>query len=296
MADLATSHTETPSHTETRTATLARVVAGIKANEHAKVLIVGCRGDNFPEPWRSHPQLLFWDGDDASSREVPQAVRLILVTRFLGHHGYGRLNDISAKRNIVFGVETMGTGQIKDLLRPLTVEKPLVSLPDVSGQQSSQAVIATPLSQADPEIIHEEEHVVGKLKPFGRGELAEFIRQHGNPHARPRVNEADRLEALARSMGWDAGAGSIKQTLYQAENRGQQAAVPRSEKKPVPENKPRIAPTPLSLTAMADDDAELVRMLDQALSDITATLGLLRETVVKRAEKRRQLKEMLKEL
>lgn len=295
---------EPPAPEKTHVATIAKVVDGIKANEHAKVLIVGCRGDNFPDdPWRRHPQLVFWEGDDTLTKEVPAAVRLILVTRFLGHHSYGKLLKTSQQRNIMFGTKTMGTGEIKDILRPLVVT--------TAAPPAPRVIQAAPSRAAVPERK--------RRQILGRGVLLNFVRANGDPHA-PRFAEAQRLQQLAAASGLKITVASAANALLRLERMGAQAtpkamadiAKQRPGAEPIvaehgtipippPPAPPAPTPTPVKqqVKALADDDEELQRMLNDvthALGDVLAAVELVKENIRRRGDSRRRLKELLKEL
>ena len=255
-----------------------------------KVLVVGCRGDNFPEPYREHPSLVFWEGDDASRAEIPSAVRVVLMTKFVGHSGYNRIHDECVRRNILFGVKLMGTGEIKTLLSPLLAD---------NGQSIEPAA-------AETAPIGRKERIVSKPKKFARGEQQAFIAEYWNAAAPSVKGEALRLAKIAQARGYATSQLSIMNGFYltrrrkaetdAAQNALKKAIVPATIGK-IGTSAPEPIPPPLGI--LADDDMELVRMLDEAaskLSDLTAAVGLIREAVTKRSEKRRLLKELLQGL
>ncbi len=241
------------------------LVRGIAANEHAQVLIVGCRGDNFPPDYHAHPQLVFWEGDWAVSKDIPQRTRLLLITKFLSHAGFARLRSQAQQRNVTFVSTAMGTGEIKTLLEPiLEAKKKVITLAPAAGSS-----------------------VPKKLKRFMRGSLQTFIKQHGNLYAPKRVVEAKRLTALAAEQGFSTTTASVAQSMRMLVGSG------KTHAKAVADTTARVAVVTASTQAdPSDDDTTILRMLD----DVHAAIGLIREPVVKRGEKRRQLKQLLKEL
>src|SRR5262245_12041164 len=92
------------------------LVRGIAENRHAQVLIVGGKGDNFPEPYRSHPQIVIWDSKDSDQvdrQDVPMRVKLVVVTRFIRHETMKRLRTLSQQGRFVLMMGLRGTGEIK---------------------------------------------------------------------------------------------------------------------------------------------------------------------------------------
>lgn len=265
---------------------LVRMVEGIRQNAHAKVLVVGHRGDNFPEPYRGHAQLVFWEADEADARPIPASVRMVLVTRFLGHHVYRTLADTCAKRNIVFGVKTMGTGEVKRLLLPFVAK---ARVPEPEDEPTKGETMADETTTA---------------KKFRQGELKAFVLDHGwDPAVKPRVAEAKRIHALATAAGYRTTVDSVAQTMAQLDyahrdrertkavlERSIADAAPRQVRRP---RKPKAEPARAKrVPQLSEDDAELMKMLDEAL----AAMGLVREFLLKRATKQRQIRDLLNQL
>lgn len=273
---------------------IAQAIAGLKANGHGKILVVGCRGDNFPEPYRSHPQVVYWETGEGG--DVPAATRIILLTRFLRHSLSDSLRAQARKKDILFSAYSMGTGEIRKLLDPL-VQPAAEATEDLDVEPQAKE----PVSPAER-----------GLKRFAPGEAQAFVQRHGDIDAKPYSAESHRLAALAKSMGYHTTEASMAQTAYMLrEDRSRRASelervrarlhpAPEAPAAPVPE--PPGAPTPVQAVVVAaevpktaalpPDDVEILRMLD----DVTASVALIRDTVLRRAEKRQQLKQLLGEL
>lgn len=256
---------------------IAALVRGIAANQHARVLVVGGKGDNFPEPYRSHPQLVFWDSKDSEQvdrQQVPMAVKLVLVTRFIRHETMARLRALHRDGRFEMVMQMMGTGQIKDMLQPIVDrEEPVVAPAKSLAVVPKQAPPATP--PAPPPA----------RKRFGRGELQSFVRANARGTG-GHMDEARRLLALAYASGYTTTENSLAQAIGQL-RAGKLGATPAPKA-------PAAAPAPTAALAIPgpDDDVDLMRMLD----DMAAAVALIRETLEKRAERRVRLKQLLKDI
>ncbi len=266
-----------------------RTIEGIRQNTHAKVLVVGHRGDNFPAPYHEHPQLLFWETDEANPDGLPAAVKMVLLTRFVNHSLYGKLADECARRNIVFCTKLMGTGEIKKLLAPL-VFRGAIDEPEQAPRVTMETVVT------------KQEQSMEDKKKFDSGGAVRFVLEHGDVMAMNVPVEAERLAKLANAQGFTASSKrSMENTIYiirrkqgMFSRRRRAVAAPvekpqrgRRPKAVVPEEAP---PTTVLVTGrLLDDDREIMRMLD----DLVTAAGLIRETIAKRAERRAQVKELL---
>jgi len=242
-------------------------IKGIVANGHKQVLIAGVRGDNFTPPYRDHPQLVFWNSLDGRHEclTVPHKVALILVTRFIGHSVYGSLKDQAKSMGAVFVNHPLGTGQIRELLKPFITkeEAPVVEQP----KQDSKPVVGQ------------------TMRGFARGELQQFVEKHAITNASPVIFELRRLCALAREQGYDVSENSMNSAYYRHVNREKGDAVVETVEK-------KEEPRTVQVSSIESDDAELLRMLDDAM----AAMGLVRQAIVDRASKRAQLRDLLKHI
>lgn len=309
-------------------------IAGLRANTHGKVLVAGVIGDNLPEKYRNHPQVICWTGNEVEHKEVPAAVRLILITRFNRHVGYGRMHRIAESRDIPCSAKTLGTGEIKRILMPLVERGPVaekeepVSMPEavpvtmppagtlkealeLAGAQLTGALAeahATIESLTESAETEQESGELGKRKQVRKGALGEFLNRHYDITATPFNVEAERLEKLARKEGLASSLASIKQGMYKLRrelgSKPRRAAAPSTlTRAEIEATAPRSPQRPASagqLSAqIAKDDATLIEMLEEAergMSAIAATLALLRETVAQRSKKRAELKALISEL
>lgn len=276
---------------------LVRVVEGIRQNGNAKVLVVGAKGDNFPAEYRAHKQLIFWDSDESSGRDVPQAVKLILLTRFIRHHVYHALSDIAVKRNIIFGVKTMGTGEIKTVLRPLVYRG---ALPEPDEERVREkftqpaegiTVVSEPVVAKTAEEPMETETVVGRKST--KGALKAFVLEHADLHKRPISKEGERVAELALQAGFTkTTAKSVTQTIYQIRSDNGHASRTVTVKpaaKPAPTRKAPATRTVKASPFAVADDSEVTRLLDDAM----AALDLVKQELAKRAERRAELAQRL---
>lgn len=286
---------------------LSDVVLGIKANEHAKVLIVGVRGDNFPPRYHQHPQLLFWETDQAMQATIPQAVRLICPTRFINHGLWSRLQNEAIKRGITL-VHLSGTGEIKALLDPIIpqrevpeVKTPVVTAPPAPAPLTNN--VGAPLRASN-----------GRLKP---GVLQEWVRAHvevpvvmdhkAGTRTGATAAEAKRLEDVAKAEGivttWASIATVIRvlRREWQAKAKSQDAYARRVATRKANAEKVAAAPPVVNggvkavaaqTAAIADDDRELLLMARDAI----AALELIKGKLEDRAQKKARLFEALKDL
>jgi hypothetical protein len=85
------------------------------------VLIVGTKASNFDEELRTHPRVIMWDSQNEhwTNKDLPQNVRAVFVTRWIGHSAFGKILHEARKRRItIFNPEGTGTiaRQVKELL------------------------------------------------------------------------------------------------------------------------------------------------------------------------------------
>lgn len=87
---------------------------------HGNILLVGVKASNFDEEIRTHPRVIMWDSQNQhwTSKELPQNVRAVFVTRFISHNIFANLIKEARKRQItMFNPE--GTGMIVKQVREL---------------------------------------------------------------------------------------------------------------------------------------------------------------------------------
>jgi hypothetical protein len=300
---------------------LQDVIAGIKANEHAKVLIVGVRGDNFPPRYQAHPQLVFWETDQAANATIPAAVRLICPTRFINHGLWSRLQNEASRRDIHL-VHVQGTGEIKALLDPL--------IPSKAGE--AEVEVSTPAATPAPPVEALHHQTVTGQQRVKIGVLDTFVTQHlrrdtvlpYQPRTRSGkiVAEAKRLLALAESQGIHSTIHSVEVVIRRVrgrwlkEEKQLDANLRRSEKQKanfeakrtglgLGINQPSIHAAAAAVNgvgavkevatqtlSIADDDRELLLMARDAI----AALELIKGKLEDRAQKKARLFEALKDL
>lgn len=282
-------------------AILAPIIDGLRKNGHGKVLVVGCRGDNFDADWRANPQFVFWNGDASVTGTVPQAAKLILVTRFLPHTGYGRLRKEATRMGITFHPNTLGTGEIKDLLRPL-----MAAAAERAAAEASEAVLAgrrrqasefgeAPPTEAEREAALRAAARPPDLRSWARYEMREFLINHAHLDAVPHSIEAERLRVLALSLGVSTTTDSLKQGMYILRKEREEIVKPTKVATPAPPAPSvaqpiAIAPLATAAAKMTDSDAEILRMLD----DVAAAVALIRATVIERSAKQLKLEQIKK--
>jgi hypothetical protein len=245
-------------------ALVGRVVETIASHGVNRVLVAGHRGDNFPPAYRDHPQLLFWETDKSPhhiAERLPVDVKLVLTTRFIGHPMYEALAKACAERNVVFGVKNFGTGEIKALLQPF-----------MNGHATTDDAKETDVAKATT--------VTDGTKKV-KGWLTAFVKQHVDWSVEP-AKDARRILALALAEGVATTANSIAQCIYKMKSDAVKAVAQQATR----------SLTTRPVTSMDDDDSTIIQMLD----DMTAAVALVRQEVMKRSEKRHQLKELLKSL
>lgn len=285
---------------------IAQVVTGLAVNAHYKVLILGQKGDNFPQAYREHPQIVLWGSDKKVIAEnIPQAVRLVLTTRFNSHPDLVNIRRVCQMRGIPCPSKPYGTGEIKALLAPIMARVNGVRQPEPSPEPPPPK----PKAEAEPD--------PAKPKTFGRHgmRLTTFILQHGDPFKLPHDVEGRRLHKLAEAEGYTTTPASITQAMYQlrkqltppkaVEPKAVVVEAPKVEAKPAkaaPKAEPPVVPPPVALpvpgsvsATLSDEDKAILQMLDEAarqIADVLAAHDLIRRSIVERAERRRIINEM----
>jgi hypothetical protein len=258
---------------------LANVAENIAKQGTSRVLVAGGRGDNFPPRWREHPQLVFWEteGKSPSRFVVPSDVRLVLSTRFVSHAIYNAVADECAARNIYFSVKPLGTGEIKNILKPF-----------MNGHADNEPTADEPTTETQ---VAEVETATMKT---ASGVLKAFVLKHADLNATPLAKEAERVWKLAKDAGIKTTDGSIKNSMYVLRKGSGLPPLRASTHKRKTDRRDTVNPKPpvAPVFAMSDDDATIIQMLD----DAAAAFALVRQTLVERAAKRSQLRELLKSI
>lgn len=129
---------------------------------HGNILIVGVKSSNLSEEIRVHPRVTIWDSQQKhwTDKEMPQNIRAVFVTRFIGHSEFANIiREARKKRITIFNPE--GTGliarQVKELLN-------MTPPPESTKQQAD--VIAEKITNYFEEM--KETTPVTKTGPFGK--------------------------------------------------------------------------------------------------------------------------------
>lgn len=273
------------------------IIRGLVANTHGKALVVGVIGGNFTAEITNHPQIILWETEEAERREVPQAVRVVMFTRFISHHVYDVVKTACEKRGIVVGTATMGIGQIKALLRPLVdaAQKEKEILMRTEHDASAAVETTTPVPPATTALA------VGHTK---RGVLKKFVLKHDS--GKPVAEEGPRLYQMAVAQGLPTTEASVMNRLWvlrkqQRDKAERQAARETRRSVPKVEVLTKVVETPAQALAPAkssglldlnEDDAIMLKNLDDAV----AAIQLARELIARRSESRQALKDLLSKL
>lgn len=117
-----------------------------------RILIVGGRTTNFPNPLRNRKEFEFWQSTDRSWQNagtVPMDIGTVLFTRFVGHSQIGRISLMAEKMNIpCFG--PMRNGHISKVL-----EATLAVASDKSSTTPEQAEVSITSLQRDFALLPE---------------------------------------------------------------------------------------------------------------------------------------------
>ncbi len=254
---------------------------GIAANGHRQVLVVGGTS-TIPPELRDHSQIVWWDLKDRDTPPppIPKMVSLVVMTRFIRHVAMFGLKEQCKARSIMMVNQPLQTGQLKNLLRILVKDKA------PQADEEKEAGMSDAIDRAIGQTV----------RTFGRGELAAFVAKHADLSRTPYVLEARRLHQLAAEEGFTTTEDSIAQSMTQARRvlaEPEAVRVPPVVAEPLAQPVPQVAQqqaAAVQAAVLQDDDAELVRMINDAL----ATLELVKQTVVERAGKRAQLRELMK--
>lgn len=104
--------------------------------EYGNVLIVGAKASNFEDDLKSHPRVTIWSSQEEhwTSKDLPQNVRAVFITKWIGHTTFGKIHSEARRRHItIFNPE--GTGiiarQVRELLNMNTTPTTPVDTPPV---------------------------------------------------------------------------------------------------------------------------------------------------------------------
>lgn len=123
-------------NTATRSSLWENVAQRIRCETGGKVLVVGGRASNFPESLRDHPRIVWWEPAHFSRmRELPHAVRWVVLTRWIDHKTKWRVKSIAPP-----GVQILdwavSVKEITNLLRAVEEDPMLKKVtPPVNGHK-----------------------------------------------------------------------------------------------------------------------------------------------------------------
>lgn len=232
-------------------------------NGGGTLLVVGGRSTNFDDQLRQHPRVTFWDSTDPKSdarRDPPDNTKVIICTRFIGHHTFHKLQRYAEKKRILMMPGLGGTGEIKEVIQmALATADPTPPPPP----PPTSTIVTTPKMFAEPRADPTP------TTPQRRGTLKDFIAQHANFSAPSAPEEARRLRVLADAAGVSSTPASMIQAFYllRREHSGLPSTVKTTPAKPVV-----TAPAPV-----VSHVESALRLID----DVGTGLALLREAVLK---------------
>jgi hypothetical protein len=179
---------------------------------HGSVLIVGGKASNFDDEIRTHPRIIMWDSQNQhwDGKELPQNVRAVFITRFIGHVAFGKILASARKRQLtIFNPE--GTGmivkQVKELLgisKPTIVEtKPTMTTPAPTSTKTGGKTVK------------------------GHSKLNDLMQFH-DPHITI-VENARAMFEKAKAQGIETTVGSLAQkiSVMRRKERGETKVIPR---------------------------------------------------------------------
>lgn len=161
---------------------------------HGSILIVGTMSGNFGSDIRENPRVIMWDSQHESwlRKSVPDNVRAIFVTRWVGHDAFTNIIAEARKRQLTI-FNPMGTGLIAKQVRELLgLSKQNLELPQDTEKKEE---IEMPKS-----LTHGEK---GKLKP-----LHKFINSELTD-----AQNAHNLMIEAKKMGIDTTLASLENSV-----------------------------------------------------------------------------------
>ena len=289
------------------------IVQGIRANGHAKVLVVGARGMNFPPVYHRHPQIVIWETE--YSAKLPEAVRLIIPLRFQGHALWKKLVEKARRRNIVM-LGLKGTGEAKRILAPLMVKE---AAPEMAGV--APLVQASPAAQATPLIIEAALSALSKESEVNQTATAVETIQSNNHQPREslrawldrninwgpldpqhitkgaKTNETRRLHKLALDSGYvsatEGGVGVEVGRMWRLKYAAVVKAAkpgPKPKKQAQPPATKRPVGRPQTNGLLSDDDRNVLKLVEEAKAALDLVAGAIKAKAVRKGELIQQLR------
>lgn len=144
------------------------------------IVVIGGRTTNFPQEYREHPQLVFWDSTEQyRPNDLPANTKAIVFTRFVDHALSTPLYKIARERGIVFTPPEHGTGKVKETIDHFLGVSPVVQ---------AKKVIAA------------------------KGQIKTLVEEHCD-FTKATSDEARRLFDIARSQNIPTSVESIAQAI-----------------------------------------------------------------------------------
>lgn len=125
---------------------------------HGNILIVGVKSSNLSEEIRVHPRVTIWDSQQKhwTDKEMPQNIRAVFVTRFIGHSEFANImREARKKRITIFNPE--GTGLIARQVKELLNMTP--PIPETTPEPTTPQI-----QETTPVTTHPKTGPFGKLK------------------------------------------------------------------------------------------------------------------------------------
>jgi hypothetical protein len=186
------------------------------------ILVVGGRTSNFPNEYREHPRLVFWDStENHRIDQVPANTKAIVFTKFVDHSLSGGLYNYARQKGIIFTPPDKGTHRVKDTLDQLLGENPV---------EAHKKVIAA------------------------KGSIKALIEKHCD-FSKGTAEEARRLLAIAQSEGIPTTIGSLNQGIQGIRRARGLTATPASAQ-------PRLSQAQTALNTLDDTIAGLQILRD----------------------------------
>jgi hypothetical protein len=180
---------------------------------YGSILIVGTKASNFDDELRKHPRIIMWESQNEHwlTKELPEKVRAVFVTRFIGHDAFTNIIKQARKRQVTIFNPT-GTGmivrQVRELL-DLTRKETVTTIEETT-------VTTTPVLRKTGGKIVQKLHVLHPFIDFSRG---------------PMDNARDILMPKAKEMGIETTVGSLAQMVSML--RKKRTGVPKATRRKV---------------------------------------------------------------
>ncbi len=230
------------------------VIDGIIENKHAKIVVAGVLGDNFPPHFYDCPQIVMWTAEEGHRKKLPAATKLVFTTRFMGHGSLAHLDKECKLIEAIRDTKAYGTGELRSILEPLVTHHLTQKLP----------IPATVVAE-----------VAKPAKVFQRGEFAKFVRKHMQGNGK---QEVIRIQALLKEEGW----GEVpEENIYKTLSRLNKEKI-RAEKPAPAENQVAEAKPTNELITLLDDAISALHLVREALwkqTDASAKLAKVLEAL-----------------